>query len=168
MTLPAPRIVVAVGGTGGHIYPGLATAEAIRRQSPDASVTFVGTPRGLEQRLIPPAGYALELLDMVPWRGAARSPAFGLAVVRATTQARKVLAATRAQAVVAMGGYPSLPVVLAARLKGIPVVIHESGARRARQPASCSTDAEHRVVLRVSCGFLSRTSAACGRHAFGG
>ncbi|MEY2397813.1 MAG: UDP-N-acetylglucosamine--N-acetylmuramyl-(pentapeptide) pyrophosphoryl-undecaprenol, partial [Actinomycetota bacterium] len=56
-------IVVAAGGTGGHIYPGLATADAVRALDPSAGVTFIGTPRGLEQRLIPPAGYALELVD---------------------------------------------------------------------------------------------------------
>lgn len=121
-------VVVAAGGTGGHIYPGLATADAIRRLDPDVAITFVGTPRGLEQRLIPPEGYDLELVDMVPWRGARRAPGFATAVARASRQAGKVLARLDADVVVAMGGYPSLPVVLAARRRRTPVVIHESGA----------------------------------------
>lgn len=118
-------IVVAAGGTGGHIYPGLATADALRLLDPTVEVTFVGTPRGLEQTLIPPRGYGLELVDMVPWRGARYAPVFAVATARATTQA---LRCVRPDAVVAMGGYPSLPTVLAARMRGLPVVIHESGA----------------------------------------
>ncbi|MEY2398527.1 MAG: UDP-N-acetylglucosamine--N-acetylmuramyl-(pentapeptide) pyrophosphoryl-undecaprenol, partial [Actinomycetota bacterium] len=111
---------------------GLATADAVRALDPSAGVTFIGTPRGLEQRLIPPAGYALELVDMVPWQGAGRAPAFALAVLRASRQSAAVLKRLKADAVVAMGGYPSLPTVLAARRRGIPVVIHESGATGGR------------------------------------
>ncbi|MEY2469839.1 MAG: UDP-N-acetylglucosamine--N-acetylmuramyl-(pentapeptide) pyrophosphoryl-undecaprenol [Actinomycetota bacterium] len=149
-----PRIVVAAGGTGGHIYPGLATADAIRALAPDASVTFVGTPRGLEQRLIPPTGYALELVDMVPWRGARRSPGFGAALARASRQAGKVLRKLDTQAVVAMGGYPSLPTVLAARRRRIPVVIHESGATGGRANRLAA-----RFTRHVALSFASAASA---------
>src|SRR5688500_19176694 len=92
-------VVVAAGGTGGHIYPGLATADAIRALDPSVAITFVGTPRGLEQRLIPPRGYELALVDMVPWRGAKHAPEFAAATVQATAQA---LRHVRADAVVAM------------------------------------------------------------------
>ena len=78
---------MAAGGTGGHIYPGLATADALRALDPSVEITFVGTPRGLEQTLIPPRGYALELVDMAPWRGAKHAAGFGMATVRATAQA---------------------------------------------------------------------------------
>ena len=64
-----PTVVIAAGGTGGHIYPGLAVAGAIRDLAPAASITFVGTPRGLEGRLIPEAGWPLRLVDMTPFVG---------------------------------------------------------------------------------------------------
>ncbi len=122
-----PNVVIAAGGTGGHIFPGLAVADAIRRTEPAASVSFVGTRRGLETTLIPGAGYELELIDMVPFTGrtAALLPA---ALVRATAQARRILRARRADVVVGMGAYLSVPVVAAARLAGIPSLVHESGA----------------------------------------
>jgi UDP-N-acetylglucosamine--N-acetylmuramyl-(pentapeptide) pyrophosphoryl-undecaprenol N-acetylglucosamine transferase len=157
-------IVVAAGGTGGHIYPGLATADALRALDPEVAITFVGTPRGLEQRLIPPAGYALELVDMVPWRGARRSPGFAVAVARASRQAGKVLARVKADAVVAMGGYPSLPTVLAARRRRIPVVIHESGATggRANRVASRLTPHIALSFASAAASFPSRTPRVVG------
>jgi UDP-N-acetylglucosamine--N-acetylmuramyl-(pentapeptide) pyrophosphoryl-undecaprenol N-acetylglucosamine transferase len=151
-------IVVAAGGTGGHIYPGLATADAIRSLS-DATVTFVGTPRGLEQQLIPPAGYALELVDMVPWGGARRAPAFALATMRASRQSGKVLKRLGVDAVVAMGGYPSLPTVLAARRARIPVVIHESGATGGRANRLAA-----RFTPNVALSFASAAASFPGRQ----
>lgn len=146
-------IVVAAGGTGGHIYPGLATADAIRSLS-DATVSFIGTPRGLEQSLIPQAGYALELVDMVPWRGAKRAAGFGLATMKASRQSGKVLKRLGVDAVVAMGGYPSLPTVLAARRAGIPVVIHESGATGGRANRLAS-----RFTPHVALSFASAAAS---------
>ena len=154
---PLP-IVVAAGGTGGHIYPGLAVANAIREVRPDAEVTFVGTPKGLEQRLIPPAGYNLELVDMVPWRGARRTPGFAAAVLRSSRQSRAVLRRLGARAVVAMGGYPSLPTVLAARRLGIPVVIHESGATGGR-----ANRLNARFTPNVALSFASAAASFPGR-----
>jgi UDP-N-acetylglucosamine--N-acetylmuramyl-(pentapeptide) pyrophosphoryl-undecaprenol N-acetylglucosamine transferase len=155
------RIVVGAGGTGGHIYPGLAVADAIRRLVPDAEVTFIGTPRGLEQRLIPPAGYALELVDMAPWRGVRGAPGFAWATVRATAQA---LWRVRCDAVVAMGGYPSLPTVIAARLRGIPVVIHESGAigGRANRVAARFTRNVALSFASAAASFPRRTPRVVG------
>lgn len=151
-------IVVAAGGTGGHIYPGLATADAIRSLS-DATVTFIGTPRGLEQNLIPPAGYPLELVDMVPWQGARRAPGFALATMKASRQSRAVLRRLQVDAVVAMGGYPSLPTVLAARRAGIPVVIHESGATGGRANRLAS-----RFTPNVALSFASAAASFPGRQ----
>ncbi|MDP1794302.1 MAG: glycosyltransferase, partial [Acidimicrobiales bacterium] len=152
-------IVVAAGGTGGHIYPGLATADAIRALAPDARVTFVGTPRGLEQSLIPPAGYGLELVDMVPWGGARRAPGFAVATMRASRQAGRVLQRLEADAVVAMGGYPSLPTVLAARRRRVPVVIHESGATGGRANRLAS-----RFTPNVALSFASAAPFFPGRQ----
>jgi UDP-N-acetylglucosamine--N-acetylmuramyl-(pentapeptide) pyrophosphoryl-undecaprenol N-acetylglucosamine transferase len=123
----APSILIAAGGTGGHIFPGLALAAAVRRQEASAAVAFVGTPRGLEGRIVPDAGYRLHLLDMVPFAGARRAlvPA---AFARATWQARRLLRRERAAVAVGMGGYASIPLVAGARLAGVPSLVHESGA----------------------------------------
>ncbi|MBV8559695.1 MAG: undecaprenyldiphospho-muramoylpentapeptide beta-N-acetylglucosaminyltransferase [Acidimicrobiia bacterium] len=123
----APSILIAAGGTGGHIFPGLALASALRRQEPSARVAFVGTRRGLEGRIIPDAGYPLHLLDMVPFAGARRAfvPA---AFTRATWQARRLLRREASSVAVGMGGYASIPLVAGARLSGVPSLVHESGA----------------------------------------
>jgi UDP-N-acetylglucosamine--N-acetylmuramyl-(pentapeptide) pyrophosphoryl-undecaprenol N-acetylglucosamine transferase len=159
------RVVVAAGGTGGHIYPGLATANALRELDPSVSITFVGTPRGLEQKLIPPAGYALELVNMVPWRGSRYAPQFLWATARATAQ---VLRRVRADAVVAMGGYPSLPTVIGARMLRVPVVIHESGAigGRANRLASRFTKNIALSFASAAASFPNRTPRVVGMPLF--
>ena len=122
-----PRIVIAAGGTGGHIYPGLAVAEALRRAEPEAHISFVGTIRGLEGTLVPAAGFPLHLIDMVPFAG--RDAAFlPVALMRSTAQARRILRQERADVAVGMGAYVTMPVIVAARLTGVPSLIHESGA----------------------------------------
>ncbi|MEY2419854.1 MAG: UDP-N-acetylglucosamine--N-acetylmuramyl-(pentapeptide) pyrophosphoryl-undecaprenol [Actinomycetota bacterium] len=156
------NIVVAAGGTGGHIYPGLATANALRNLDPSVQITFIGTPRGLEQRLIPAAGFDLELVDMVPWRGARRGPEFAYAVVRSSRQAGRVLRRLRADAVVAMGGYPSLPTVMAARRRGIPVVIHESGATAGRANRLAARFTPNIAVSFASATFPGRSPRVTG------
>jgi UDP-N-acetylglucosamine--N-acetylmuramyl-(pentapeptide) pyrophosphoryl-undecaprenol N-acetylglucosamine transferase len=122
--------VIAAGGTAGHVYPGLALAEALRRVRPDSRVTFVGTPRGIESDAVPDAGYPLELIEVTPWSrtlGAKRflAPA---SAVSATARARALLRRMAPDVVVGMGGYASLPVVLAARTRGMPTVLHEQNA----------------------------------------
>jgi UDP-N-acetylglucosamine--N-acetylmuramyl-(pentapeptide) pyrophosphoryl-undecaprenol N-acetylglucosamine transferase len=123
----APRVVIAAAGTGGHIYPGLALAEALRTAAPDAAISFVGTRRGLEGDIIPRAGYPLDFVDMVPFAGANRFllPA---ALLRSGVQSRAVLRRRRADVAVGMGGYASAPLLLGARLARVPSLIHESGA----------------------------------------
>src|SRR5688572_23248542 len=65
----AGTILIAAGGTGGHIYPGVAVADELRRRDPATRVVFVGTPRGLEKQLVPRAGYELRLLPILPLNG---------------------------------------------------------------------------------------------------
>ena len=120
-------VVIAAGGTGGHIYPGLAVADAFRRAEPDAEIAFMGTSRGLEQRLIPPRGFPLHVVDMFPFTGWRRG-VMPAALVRAASQARHILRSVRADVVIGMGGYPSIPAILAARWLRTPAIIHESGA----------------------------------------
>jgi UDP-N-acetylglucosamine--N-acetylmuramyl-(pentapeptide) pyrophosphoryl-undecaprenol N-acetylglucosamine transferase len=127
---PALSVVIAAGGTGGHIYPGLALADALRRLRPDVRVTFVGTRRGLEGTIVPGAGYPLELVDMIPFTPTlgARRFLLPVALVRAAAQARRILRDQDASVAVGMGGYASIPVVVAAWLGRVPALIHESGA----------------------------------------
>ena len=128
--VPRLSIVIAAGGTGGHIYPGLALAGALQRLAPEARVSFVGTRRGLEGRLIPEAGHVLHFVDMIPFSrnvGARRFllPAY---MVRAAIQARGILQREQADVAVGMGGYASIPLIAGARLARVPSLIHESGA----------------------------------------
>ena len=123
-------VVIAAGGTAGHVYPGLALADAIRRSVPDVRVGFVGTPRGIERDAVPAAGYEVELIEVVPWArtlGARRFLA-PTSLAAATARTRSLLAKMQLRAVVGMGGYASLPVVLAARSKRIPTLLHEQNA----------------------------------------
>ena len=132
--------VIAAGGTGGHIFPGLALADALRRARPDIGITFVGTKRGLEKTLIPEAGYALEFVDMVPFSGRTKY-ILPVALARAAWQSRHLLKSKRAAVAVGMGGYASIPLIVGARMSGVPSLIHESGAvaGRANRVASLLT-----------------------------
>ncbi|MER5930477.1 UDP-N-acetylglucosamine--N-acetylmuramyl-(pentapeptide) pyrophosphoryl-undecaprenol N-acetylglucosamine transferase [Streptomyces sp. NPDC002054] len=123
-------VVIGAGGTGGHIYPGLALADALRRAVPGAEVSFIGTERGLETDLIPAAGYRLHTVDMIPFDPSLGAKRYLLpaALLRSAGQAKAVLRRQGAQVVVGMGGYPSAPAVLGARMAGLPALIHESNA----------------------------------------
>ncbi|MCM2426075.1 UDP-N-acetylglucosamine--N-acetylmuramyl-(pentapeptide) pyrophosphoryl-undecaprenol N-acetylglucosamine transferase [Streptomyces sp. RKAG337] len=123
-------VVIGAGGTGGHIYPGLALADALRRADPRAVVTFVGTERGLETRLIPEAGYRLHTVNMIPFDRSlgARRYLLPAALLSSAVRCRTILREQGAQIAVGMGGYPSAPVILGARLAGLPSLVHESNA----------------------------------------
>lgn len=123
-------MVVAGGGTAGHIEPALAVADAVRAQRPDATVTALGTPKGLEGRLVPERGYPLAMIPPVPLP---RKPGKDLAKLPftlggAVRRTRKVLRETGADVVIGFGGYVALPAYLAARSMGVPIVIHEANA----------------------------------------
>lgn len=125
----APSIVIAAGGTGGHIYPGLAVAEAVRTLEPDARITFVGTPKGLEGELVRKSGQPLELYDMAQFAGQGwRKAVVPASLGRGSIQARAILKRVRADVAVSMGGYSGVPAVLGARVAGIPSIVFEPGA----------------------------------------
>ncbi|MFB6667639.1 undecaprenyldiphospho-muramoylpentapeptide beta-N-acetylglucosaminyltransferase [Streptomyces parvus] len=141
-------VVIGAGGTGGHIYPGLALAEALRRADPDAVISFIGTERGLETTLIPAAGYRLHTVDMIPFDPALGAKRFLLpaALLRSGAQARSVLRIQKAQVVVGMGGYPSAPAIVGAKMAGLPSVIHESNAVPGRANQFAARLTEHLTV----------------------
>jgi UDP-N-acetylglucosamine--N-acetylmuramyl-(pentapeptide) pyrophosphoryl-undecaprenol N-acetylglucosamine transferase len=141
VTPPDPRplsVVLAGGGTGGHIEPMLALADALRRRGGDAGpirITCLGTARGMETRLVPARGYDLRLIPPVPFP---RRPTVDLLRVpsrvwRAVSETRALLDELEADVVVGFGGYVALPAYLAARRAGvgragIPIVVHEQNA----------------------------------------
>jgi UDP-N-acetylglucosamine--N-acetylmuramyl-(pentapeptide) pyrophosphoryl-undecaprenol N-acetylglucosamine transferase len=124
------RVVIAGGGTGGHLFPGVAVAEELRARDPEAAITFVGTERGIEARVLPELGWPLELISVSGLktmglrgllRGLVRLP-------RALWQARRILRRLRPQVVIGVGGYASGPLVLMARLSRIPSAILEQNS----------------------------------------
>jgi UDP-N-acetylglucosamine--N-acetylmuramyl-(pentapeptide) pyrophosphoryl-undecaprenol N-acetylglucosamine transferase len=125
------HVVLAGGGTGGHVEPALATADALVRADPAARVTALGTTRGLETRLVPERGYELALIPPVPLP---RRPSTELLrlpgrVREAVREVEGVLRRTAADVVVGFGGYVALPAYLAARRSRVPLVVHEANAR---------------------------------------
>lgn len=131
MTPKTPSIVLAGGGTAGHISPLLAIAAAVRNASPDAALLAVGTPSGMETRLVPAAGIELATIDRVPFP---RKPSVDLVrlpgrMAGAVRQAGSILDDARADVLVGVGGYVCTPMYLAARKRRIPIVIHEANAR---------------------------------------
>lgn len=124
------RMVIAGGGTGGHLFPGIALAEEVVTRHPSNEVVFVGTARGLEARVVPQAGYPLELIDVtgVKGKGLLGLLAGLLRVPRAIAQSIRILRRHKADVVVGVGGYASFPVVVAAFLLGIPTAVQEQNA----------------------------------------
>ncbi|MBB4964103.1 UDP-N-acetylglucosamine--N-acetylmuramyl-(pentapeptide) pyrophosphoryl-undecaprenol N-acetylglucosamine transferase [Saccharothrix violaceirubra] len=123
-------MVVAGGGTAGHIEPALALADAVKRLRPDARVVALGTERGLENKLVPARGYPLELIPPVPMP---RKPSpellkLPLKVRESVKRTREILERVGADIVVGFGGYVSLPAYLAARGR-VPIVVHEANAK---------------------------------------
>lgn len=121
------RVALAGGGTGGHLFPGLALAAYLRDRGIAGSLVFFGAQRGIEARLVPAAGYRLIAQPLEPLRG--RNPlaaAGSLAVLsRAVFAARRELRRQRVDVVVGLGGYASAAAVVAARSCGVPVVLLE-------------------------------------------
>ncbi|MBN9104296.1 MAG: undecaprenyldiphospho-muramoylpentapeptide beta-N-acetylglucosaminyltransferase [Propionibacteriaceae bacterium] len=126
---PRIRVVLAGGGTAGHTSPLIATAEQLG-QLGDVDILCVGTPKGLESRVIPEAGLPLAMIPPVPLPRRLEPGLFAVParLGSAVSEARAVLRNHRAQVAVGYGGYVSLPVYLAARLERVPIVLHEGNA----------------------------------------
>jgi UDP-N-acetylglucosamine--N-acetylmuramyl-(pentapeptide) pyrophosphoryl-undecaprenol N-acetylglucosamine transferase len=124
------RIVVAGGGTGGHLYPGIAVAREIVSRRPDAQVSFVGTSKGIEARAVPLAGFPLDLIRSGGIKGksiVARARGAALLPV-SLADAWRVVSRRRPHLVIGVGGYSSGPVVLVAALRGVPTLLLEQNA----------------------------------------
>src|SRR5438270_10785299 len=126
------RLLIAGGGTGGHLYPALAVARAFRVEQPNGAVLLVAREGGPEERLVPAAGFELETVRIrgldrdAPWKNVAL-PALIPIALRA---ALRILDRFRPDVVLGMGGYVMAPAVAAARIRRIPYVLHEKDVRR--------------------------------------
>jgi UDP-N-acetylglucosamine--N-acetylmuramyl-(pentapeptide) pyrophosphoryl-undecaprenol N-acetylglucosamine transferase len=124
-------VVLAGGGTAGHVSPLLAIANAIRQARPDARLLAVGTPAGMETRLVPAAGIELATISRVPFP---RRPSMDVLrlparLAQAVTQGGKILDDAAADVLVGVGGYVCTPMYLAAWRRKIPIVLHEANTR---------------------------------------
>jgi len=123
-------VLIAGGGTGGHLYPGIAVAREIMRRMPDAQITFVGTTAGIESRVIPREGFALDTIRSAGLKGkSVASLVRGIALLPASAfDAWRTISRRRPSIVIGVGGYSSGPVVLLAALRGIPTMLMEQNA----------------------------------------
>ena len=120
--------LIMAGGTGGHIFPGLAVAHELRSRG--WTVHWLGAPASMEERLVPPQGFALETVEFSGVRGKGMASLVGLPLRmgKALSQARAVLRRVKPDVVVGMGGYITVPGGLAAVLAGTPIVLHEQNS----------------------------------------
>ena len=128
--MKALRVVIAGGGTGGHLYPGIAVARELLRRMPDARITFAGTARGIESRVIPREGFELDVLRSAGLKGtsiAARIRGLSLLPLSAI-DAWSIVSHRSPDLVIGVGGYSSGPVVLMAALRRVPTLLLEQNA----------------------------------------
>lgn len=151
--------MIVAGKTGGHIYPGIALAREIHARRPEAPILFIGTRDGLEQRLVPEAGFELATVRASGFVGTS-FPAKLLSLIRLPAgylEARRLLLRHRARAVAGMGGYVSVPVLAAARALKIPTLVHDSNAL-----PGLATRQLNRFATRTAVG-LERSNARLAR-----
>ena len=124
------RVVIAGGGTGGHLYPGIAVARELLARRPDAEVTFAGTAHGIEARVVPREGFALDVIRSSGVKGKSLfDRARGAALVPVSlADGWRIVSARRPSLVIGVGGYSSGPVVLVAALRGVPTMLLEQNA----------------------------------------
>jgi UDP-N-acetylglucosamine--N-acetylmuramyl-(pentapeptide) pyrophosphoryl-undecaprenol N-acetylglucosamine transferase len=126
----AIRLVIAGGGTGGHLYPGIAVAREWLSRAPDTSISFAGTARGIEARVVPREGFALDLIRSGGLKGKSLvDRARGASLVPlGLADAWRIISARNPDLVIGVGGYSSGPVVLVAALRSVPTMLLEQNA----------------------------------------
>ncbi len=124
------KVLIAAGGTGGHIYPGIAVANEIMSRDADSEVLFVGTAKGLEKKIVPENGFQLSLIDSAGLKNVGVAGKIkGLAVLpKSFLEARRIIRQFRPHVVVGAGGYVSGPVLLMAAIMGVPTLVMDSNA----------------------------------------
>ena len=124
------RVLVAAGGTGGHIYPGVAVAKEVLRREPESEIRFVGTARGLENRLVPQAGFELSIIESAGLKNVGMMARLRslLMLPGSLAAAARLVRDFRPDIVIGAGGYVSGPVLLAAALMKVPTLVMEANA----------------------------------------
>lgn len=124
------KIIIAGGGTGGHIFPAIAIANELKRRRTDLEIMFVGAQGRMEMEKVPQAGYRIEGLDIAGFNRSSLIKNVGLPfkLIKSFWQVRSILRREMPDAVIGVGGYSSFPVLRAAQAKGIPTFIHESNS----------------------------------------
>src|SRR6266550_8911482 len=124
------RVVIAGGGTGGHLYPGIAVARELQTRHPGAEVSFAGTARGIEARVVPREGFPLDLIRSGGMKGKSLADRVRgtLLVPLGLLDGWRIVSARRPAIVIGVGGYSSGPVVLVAALRGVPTMLLEQNA----------------------------------------
>lgn len=128
--MKSPRILFAGGGTGGHVYPAIAIADAVRRRVPEAAIAFAGTQERMEWEAVPKAGYAIHPITVVGFqrKHLMKNLRFPFKLLGGLRQSLRLVADFDADVAVGTGGFVSGPALLAASLRGRPVVIQEQNA----------------------------------------
>jgi UDP-N-acetylglucosamine--N-acetylmuramyl-(pentapeptide) pyrophosphoryl-undecaprenol N-acetylglucosamine transferase len=126
----APRIIIAGGGTGGHIFPAIAIANAIKKLQPESEILFVGAKDKMEMEKVPLAGYNIEGLDIAGFNRSSliKNVSLPYKLVKSFLQVREITRLFRPDAAIGVGGYSSFPVLKYAQSRGIKTFIHESNA----------------------------------------
>jgi len=124
------RLIIAGGGTGGHIFPAIAIANALKKQEPQTEILFVGAAGKMEIEKVPQAGYKIEGLDIAGFNRSSLIKNVGLPVklLKSFYQVRRIFKSFRPDAVIGVGGYSSFPVLRFAQAEGIASFIHESNS----------------------------------------
>ena len=124
------RIIIAGGGTGGHIFPAIAIANALKKKDPSIEILFVGAKGKMEMEKVPQAGYKIEGLDIAGFNRSSLIKNIGLPfkLVKSFLQVRRIFNQFRPDAAIGVGGYSSFPVLKTAQTKGIKTFIHESNS----------------------------------------
>ena len=124
------RIIIAGGGTGGHIFPAIAIANALKKLEPQITILFVGAKGKMEMEKVPQAGYQIKGIDITGFNRSSLIKNIGLPVklLKSFIQVRQILQSFHPDAVIGVGGYSSFPVLRYAQSKGIPTFIHESNS----------------------------------------
>lgn len=124
------KVIIAGGGTGGHIFPAIAIANALKAQQPDIDILFVGAKGKMEMEKVPQAGYKIEGIDIAGFNRSSLIKNIGLPIklIKSFLQVKDIFKFFKPDAVVGVGGYSSFPVLKSAQRKGIPTFIHESNS----------------------------------------
>lgn len=126
----AVNVIIAGGGTGGHIYPGIAIAQEFKRRNATSEVIFVGTARGMETKIVPREGFSLELIEVAGLKGVSLAKRIRslLLLPRSFFAVRSLIRRYKPNVVIGVGGYASGPMVMVASLMGIPTMVAEQNA----------------------------------------